>query len=202
MYMDTLLKAPLIIIALPQLQDPNFRQAVVLIVEHNSSGTMGFIVNRPSQMPVRELIMLKGLDIPNTIPAWFGGPVGTDNGLVLRSHSGHEGETDSVETKIFKGRISVSASIAVLKEMVQPPLTPQTGTAIPSLLYPYRFLVGYAGWGPRQLEGEFKVGAWLQIPLDEQILFNTPWQRMWESAIESIGIDPASFVHAPHSYLN
>ena len=204
--MDTLLKAPIVIVALPQLQDPNFRRAVILIIEHNTSGAMGFIINRPSQMPVRELILLKDLDIPNSIPAWFGGPVGTDNGLVLRNHNGREDVSDCAETKTFKGHISVSSSISCLKEMIKIS-TPQEREAsenklVASCLYPYRFLVGYAGWGPRQLEDEFKLGAWLQLPADNQLLFNTPWQRMWEAAIESIGVDPASLVPTQSSYLN
>ena len=210
--MDTLLKTPLLIVALPQLQDPNFRRSVVLIIEHNSSGAMGFIVNRPSQMPVCDLVLLKDIDIPNTIPAWFGGPVGTDNGLVLHSNSGRKEGADSFESRNFQGRFSVSSSMATLKEMVatssfsfpagdKEPVA--TVPRIPSCsLYPYRFLVGYAGWGPRQLEEEFKLGAWLQVPPSDHLLFNTPWQKMWESAIESIGIDPATFVPVQHSYLN
>jgi putative transcriptional regulator len=194
--MNTITHAPSLLIALPHLTDSHFRRSVVLVVEHTDEGAMGFIINRPSKMSIRDLINQSDIDIPDHIPAWFGGPVGTHNGLVL--HNQVEEGTPTLTASYKDGIFNVSSSTYALRELARISCLSHTAQG----LYPFRFIVGYAGWGPDQLNQEIKMGAWLQVPIDKEILFNTPWQNMWESALLKIGIDPIGFVTAPHSYLN
>ena len=188
---------PSLLVALPQLQDPNFHKAVILLVEHNNEGGMGFIINRPSQIPLCELVSVDEIDIPYHIPAWVGGPVGADNGLVLHN----ELLADEMGTSLTPD-ISLSSSDSALKNLVSCIQHHRRGKNHFGALYPYRFLVGYAGWGPRQLDEELKMGAWIQVSLDSRILFDTPWQGIWDAALEGIGVDPMNIAPSVQPYLN
>src|SRR5690606_7568032 len=145
--------------------DPNFQKSVILLVEHSSEGAMGFIINRPSPIPIRELIAAQEVRIPDHAPTWVGGPVGTDNGLVL-----HNQPEDASASAVLSDMFSITSSTQALQgladharayELAQgEAFTTEAGPFGPCL-YPYRFLVGYAGWGPHQLEEELRLRTWL-----------------------------------------
>lgn len=196
------LEPPFVLVALPQLQDPNFQKSVVLVVEHNEDGAMGFIVNRPSTMPVREIMVNQDIDIPSSVPAWIGGPVGADNGLVLHN------QIESAANAVFSDQFTVSSSAEALRGLVtmaddyeshqgDPARPPR-----PAVLYPYRFLIGYSGWGASQLEDEIRLGTWIQLPFSNHLVFNTPWHEMWNSAMAMIGINPMELAPTMQPYLN
>ncbi|MGB0721543.1 MAG: YqgE/AlgH family protein [Gammaproteobacteria bacterium] len=165
------------LIAMPSLADPNFARTVTYICEHNESGAMGIVVNRPVDLSLGDL--LGDLDIaistPNTAnqAVFLGGPVQTERGFVLHSPLGSWQST----LPITDG-IGLSISRDVLDAMAQ-------GHG------PERSLIalGYAGWGPGQLEAEIRDNAWLNGPADPDVLFNLPAEQRWEAAAAALGVD-------------
>ena len=85
---SAVLSVPWLLVAAPQLSDPNFARSVVLIVDHSERGAFGFILNRQVRTPLSQLVDLPGLAIKDEVPAWYGGPVGTDLGVVLQWRPG------------------------------------------------------------------------------------------------------------------
>jgi putative AlgH/UPF0301 family transcriptional regulator len=80
------------------------------------------------------------------------------------------------------------------------------GQLVHDILNPYRFLVGYAGWGAGQLDDEIRAGSWLLHPVDQDIIFNTPWSDMWSIITTRMGIGKTAAASVPpvahSSYLN
>jgi putative transcriptional regulator len=177
---------PRILVSMPKLQDPNFNRAVLLLLEHTSAGALAFVLNRPTPVGLRQMISLD-IEIPESIPAWYGGPVDTATAIVLHNQTRQYGDTE-VATGIYLSSSEQTLSDMVMREDFQK-------------LHPYRFLVGYAGWGAGQLDGEISNGAWLSLPLDQSLLFETPWDQMWSKAFAT-----TSFVNqitrSPSQYLN
>lgn len=168
------------LVAMPTMQDPRFKHAVTYICEHNEEGAMGLVINQPTNLTIGEL--LDQIDIDNdkmadaaSFAVMSGGPVNTDRGFVLHSHK--PGYSSSVN---ITSSIMITTSKDVLSELT----TRQA---------PQNFLItlGYAGWDPGQLEKELLENAWLTVPADPDIIFNTPAHMRWEKAIHSLGIDVA-----------
>jgi putative transcriptional regulator len=205
--MDRTLSLPWLLVASPQLDDANFKRAVVLMIEHNANGSMGFVINRPVQTSLSDLVVTDSIKIPENVPAWYGGPVETTTGIIL-----HKKAPD--ETGV--GGLTLSASETSLVDLVDYSVrrsdhlsqgsTPAPGSPDrhpdDAWLYPYRFLVGYSGWGAGQIDDELRQGAWIQIPLSDELLFNTKWGSIWEAALGQVGVSPKSLVTATHQYLN
>ncbi len=173
------------LIALPQLIDPNFQRAVILLIEHNKEGALGFIINRKSNVPLSEVLESPRTMPPKDLSAWIGGPVDTETGLILRPDP-----TNGFE---------LTSSPDALEELIE---SASTKPQFQDGLYPHRFLIGYAGWGPGQLEGELRRGSWIEAKIDLDILFNCPWQNIWERTMGSLGCSQATLVAAPQPFLN
>lgn len=222
---------PCLLVALPKLQDPTFHQTVVLLVEHNADGAMGFVINRPAGVPLREILSHVDLDVPEHIPAWFGGPVNTSNGLVIHRCSDMEsGDVDEDDDLVahIGDEISVSSSLESLQSLVDYATlnmeagllpgeactldgSPLDGSPLDSSswgkrgqdpLYPYRFVVGFAGWDSKQLEEEIQEGVWLQLPMDPELVFYTPWKEIWERALQKVGASVNTIVSQENHYFN
>ena len=173
--------APSLLVAMPQLVDPNFARAVVLLCEHHDKGAMGLVVNRPTETRASEILQLDPpLARESNLPVWIGGPVDPTRGWLLLADSEADG------AQICPG-LYLSASVACLRQVMEAEI-PQPRC---------RFLVGYAGWGPRQLDSELAASAWLTVPLELDLLFDTPSESMWEVAIRRLGIDPAALAMGP-----
>ena len=191
------LALPWLLVATPQLVDPNFRQAVVLMVEHSRTGSMGFIVNRPLEGALADVVTLPDEEIPENLPAWFGGPVETRSGLVMKP--AEQNSFDAVARTPTPPAVTLSASEDLLKTLIKraaakpPPGAP---------LYPFRFILGYAGWGAGQLHNELLAGAWIQVPATDQLVFDTPWRDLWERAMRVVGATPRSLAPVEHNYLH
>jgi putative transcriptional regulator len=175
--------APGLLIAMPQLADPNFHRAVVLMVEHQHEGSFGLILNRPSENTMTEL--LEPLDIhwrgsPETV-AWWGGPVQPDSGWIL--HQPVDGLGENSTRQITPG-LQLSSAPDVLRELCEHP-PPRV-----------RLILGYAGWGPEQLENELSEGAWVNSDVNADLVFDTPPDDLWEVAVRRLGIEPESLVPA------
>jgi len=196
----SLLGKPSLLVAAPQLQDPNFARAVLLLVEHSDMGAFGLIINRPTEIPVSSLLQGDYRKLPVEVPAWTGGPVGTDNGLILCKTlpyppEEHEILADGVFLTSSEKALAALASHAAgfARGLPDNEDTPN---------HPYRFLVGYAGWGPGQLDTELRHGSWIELPIDFELMYYTPWQRMWQAAIGGLGIHPATIAPSIQEYLN
>ena len=165
------------LIAMPALDDPNFHGTVTFICEHNDQGAMGIVINRPLTMTLGEI--LEQMEIPSQEDSigrqavYMGGPVQTERGFVLHNPVG---EWDSML------RINDELGITTSKDILQE-------IAIGS--GPRRMLValGYAGWGPGQLEQEIRDNAWLSGPMDPEILFSLPVEQRWQAAAALLGVD-------------
>jgi putative transcriptional regulator len=173
------LAAPGFLIAVPQLQDPNFRQSVVLLLEKNDDGALGVIVNHESSLLLKDLC--QDHDIPYVGDpkkrVRRGGPVQPEQGLVLygQEHLDPEGRE-------VVGGLHVSASRGTL------------GRLCNLSLGRFHCYSGYAGWGPGQLEREIGEGSWILAPPDPILILDTPTQEVWGKGMGSVGIDPALLV--------
>ncbi len=173
--------APSLLVAMPQLRDPNFAKAVILLCEYQEEGAMGLVINRSTQTRAADIVQL---DPPperdGGLEVWIGGPVDPARGWLLLG----EDLGDGIE--ISPG-LFLSASRDLLRRVMQ----------AADLVARCRFLVGYAGWGPKQLDRELADSAWLTVPVDNALLFDTPSDAIWEVAIRQLGIDPNSLAMGP-----
>ncbi|MCJ8320030.1 MAG: YqgE/AlgH family protein [Colwellia sp.] len=177
-----------LLIAMPTLGDPYFNKTVTYICEHNDEGAMGLIINVPVNLNLNELLAQleddedsQDLSIQNEHTdklqqcVLSGGPVAQERGFVLHSPQNCWNSSLSLTDDIM---ITTSKDILL---------------ALGTEAAPENFVVtlGYAGWGPGQLEEELKSNSWLTTPADKEILFNTPIEQRWKKATENIGIDIA-----------
>ena len=186
--------APGLLLSMPHLADPNFTRAVVLMVEHNDEGSFGLIINQPSEMTVASLLQMLDIDWGGDQRAvvWTGGPVMPTSGWMLHEPSEivGKGSTDlqsgleSGGTVDITDELSLSTSPAKLRALAAAP--PRRT----------RFLLGYAGWGPGQLAAEMTHGSWLHADVENDIVFDTPAEKMWETALRRLGVDPESIVQS------
>lgn len=165
------------LIAMPALADPNFFQTVTYIGEHNANGALGLVINRPLALSIHQL--LEHLEIPTqrteitNRPIFQGGPVQPEQGFVIHQPLGDWGATLQVTEQI-----GITTSRDILEAVAR-------GEGPPDLLV----TLGYAGWGPGQLEQELAANAWLSVPADFNILFYTPNEQRWSAAAALLGID-------------
>jgi putative transcriptional regulator len=172
------MSAPLLLLSMPQMADPNFARTVVLLWEYNAEGALGLVVNRQMTEPAVNVIRT---DPPVTIDPgirlWIGGPVEPTRTWVLMSEP--QGPDDE-QREIVPG-VLLSPSRTLTLEVLQSPPTPKA-----------RIIVGYAGWGPGQLDRELAASGWLMMEVDPQLIFNVPAEQMWETAIRRLGADPSA----------
>lgn len=178
--------APALLIAMPQMQDPNFARAVVLLCEYGPDGAMGFVVNRPTEVRAADAVQLDPpLVADSGLLLWSGGPVEPHRGFLLLAADTVADGAESVGDDF-----RITASLGVLRRLLEAP--PDDDAVRRSRLF-----LGYAGWGPGQLDAELEASAWLTTPADPAIVFETAPDRMWEQAIRSLGVDPLALAPAP-----
>jgi putative transcriptional regulator len=202
--MITHVSAPCLLVAMPSMLDSNFARTVMLLAEHNNEGAVGFVLNRPSTVPLKSMLSVIDREIPPAIPAWYGGPIDTGTAIILHSRKPADGDTE-IGSNIYlstSGRVLdslIGESEVTIRERAN-------GQLVHDILNPYRFLVGYAGWGAGQLDDEIRAGSWLLHPVDQDIIFNTPWSDMWSIITTRMGIGKAAVASVPPvahtSYLN
>ncbi|HTM19415.1 MAG TPA: YqgE/AlgH family protein [Kofleriaceae bacterium] len=187
--LDTRL-APGLLLAMPHLQDPNFTRAVVLMIEHNDEGSFGLIVNQPSTMDAATL--LGAMDIEwngdGGAVVWSGGPVMPTSGWVL--HGPSRAVAAAVRSLAEGSTIEVVPGVAL---STSPDNLRAIASDPPDQV---RLLLGYSGWGPGQLASEMARGAWLVADASPDLVFDTPAEDMWASAVRSLGIDPEAIVQS------
>ncbi len=174
-----------LLIAMPNLADPNFWQSVVLLGVHSDDeGAFGLIINRAIDVDLREVLEELGEDASvGTLPGVLGGgPVQPSHGFVLFERGQHPVADDEI---VVSDSIVVSGSTETLVRLIH-----EAGDQR------FFLLLGYAGWYPGQLEREIEENSWVVAPLDTAILFDVPVEDRWAAALRSIGIDPGTLVDA------
>jgi putative transcriptional regulator len=149
------------LVARPVIQDSHFRHTVVLLVQHGEEGAFGLVVNRPTSV--------EGLPFP----VFSGGPCQAPGLLMIHGHadwveSAEELPKNQVAPGIFLGDSSCVSRVSDAEDG-------------PDLRY--RMFVGYAGWGPRQLESELAQGAWAVVTATGDVLFETPAESIWQDLL-------------------
>ncbi|MEB8387156.1 YqgE/AlgH family protein [Rhodobacteraceae bacterium KMM 6894] len=168
-----------ILIAMPGMDDPRFGQSVVFICAHSDDGAMGLILNKPAD-DLNLFDLMEQLDITRTPaaqprPVHFGGPVETGRGFVL-----HEAAyRPSLPSLKVVGGFALTATLDILEDMA---IGQGPQSAIVAL--------GYAGWGPGQLEDELAQNGWLVCDANHSLVFATAATQKWEAALASMGISP------------
>jgi len=167
-----------LLLAMPALGDPRFKGSVILMCEHGEEGSLGLVINHPLQLDLGTV--LKQINLPGdhaevaSRPVFSGGPVETQRGFVVHDAPGRYADSLNVGDTL-----SVSSSEQILQAISQ-------GEG------PARFIIvlGYAGWGPGQLEDELRENAWLPVPASPELIFETSIKDRWRKAAIQIGIDP------------
>ena len=166
-----------LLIAMPNLEDPNFSRTVTYICEHGEHGAMGIVLNRPTELRLTDV--LQHMDIADDLGAageqivYLGGPVEEERGFVLHTHTAPGDSTLAVDDQI-----SITTSRDILEAMAKGDGPNKTLVAL-----------GYAGWGAGQLERELQENAWLSGPAESSILFDLPAEERWEAAARLLGVD-------------
>ena len=165
------------LIAMPGMGDPRFATSVVLMCAHSPEGAMGLIVNKPTEgMTLADI--LKQLEIApqggRDIKLHFGGPVEGARGFVLHSPDYNTG----VSTLQVNPDFSMTATIDILEDMAHGDGPDQALMAL-----------GYAGWGPGQLEDEIAANGWLTCEATPEMVFDVTDDEKWAAALKSIGVD-------------
>lgn len=177
--------APGFLVAAPSLRDPNFARTVILLVEHGAEGTIGFIINRASEVTFDEVTQAAKLEgALRAIPILTGGPVSGTGWVVFDPRTADE-DLASESVRVHE-QISITSSKRILAACDE------------DMSRRYLF-VGYAGWGAGQLDEELACGSWLCVSLTPEILFDCPIDERWARALKSAGIDPGRIVHSASS---
>lgn len=166
--------------AMPGMQDPRFTRSLILLCSHSTDGAMGIIVNRPmSDVTFPALLDKLGILAPDPakIDVHYGGPVEPGRGFILH-RDGYHSEAAVLD---IAGGFQMSATLDVLEALAD-----GTGPR-PALL-----ALGYAGWGPRQLEGEIADNAWLTLDGLPEIVFAHDSAAKWAAALRHSGVDPVA----------
>ena len=170
-----------ILIATPAIGDGNFEQSVIYMLHHDTDGALGVIINRPSELPVEELL-----------PRW--GDLATAPGLVF---SGGPVETN--------GFIGVGRAVGTQPEDVEPvpgtdlvtvdlEIDPAlTGAHVDRL----RIFRGYAGWGAHQLDTELSAGAWFTVASHDGDMWSSDPSGLYEKVLRRQSGDLRWFANAP-----
>ena len=173
------------IIAMPNLQDMNFDHSVTYICEHDENGSFGLVINRKTEVTVSDVIAEMEIDPVENAELdghiFIGGPVQPDRGFILHTPAG-----DWSSSLKVNDQIALTTSKDILEAIARNEGPDQAMVAL-----------GYAGWGPGQLEKEMADNSWLSCPADQQIIFDTPVEKRWQAAADVLGIDLSLLTNDP-----
>ena len=169
------------LLAMPSMSDPRFLRSVVYMVAHDSEGAMGFIINKRAEgLSLGDILK----DMPKTVaktglvnlPVYVGGPVQNDRGFVL--HTSDYEKTHNTLSQELPIALTQSADVLVDAAHGRGPEK-------------MRLFLGYAGWGPGQIEGELQDNAWLVCDANIAEIFTSQSDDLYEKCVAAMGIDLA-----------
>ena len=171
------------LIAMPGMRDPRFEQSVILVCAHSEDGAMGLVVNRPlPEIGFSDLLAQLGIQAGANaldIPVRFGGPVEPGRGFVL-----HRAPRD-IDLGENRMRITDDLAMSTTRDILEDYARGQGPQ-------PAMLALGYAGWGPGQLEDEILGNGWLTCEATEALVFGAADAGKWEGALKTIGVSPLS----------
>jgi putative transcriptional regulator len=170
--------APILLLSMPQMADPNFARTVVLLCDYTEEGAFGLVVNRQMSEPAWQMVRTQPpITIDRDLRLWVGGPVDPQRTWVLMAEP--QGPDDE-QREICPG-VLLSVSHDLTLQLLQSPPSSKA-----------RVVIGYAGWAPGQLDHEIAASAWLTLDVDPQLIFGVPPEEMWETALRRLGADPSA----------
>ena len=166
-----------LLIAMPSMSDARFERSVIYMCAHSAAGAMGLVLNRLiDKITFPDLLEQLGIETPEIempIQIHFGGPVETSRGFVL-----HSGDYIQAGTMMVNEGIGLTASVDVLRSIAAGDGPRQ-----------HLLALGYAGWGPSQLDAEIQANGWLHASADDELIFGNNIDDKWVQAVNTLGID-------------
>lgn len=182
-----------LLVAMPGLNDPYFKQSVTLICQHNEEGCFGLTINKPIEISVDEVLKQLNLNtetsnssdrigitvdtetthIQRSKSALRGGPVQIEQGFII-----HDSKKQWANTLAVDENLSVTASQDILVDIA-------AGKGPDN----YLLTLGCASWESGQIESEILNNSWLNCPVDKKIIFNMPYEKRWQGAADQLGIN-------------
>jgi putative transcriptional regulator len=180
--MDVKLAQGKLLISEPFLADPYFKRTVVILSEHTKDGSVGFILNKLTDIRLNDAIK----DFPEfNVPVYFGGPVQIDTLHYIHKLGDLLPGSKEITNGIYWG-----GDFEVLKVLID------TAQIKPSDI---RFFVGYSGWTPEQLEDELQHKAWIVSNANEKFAFHNNPKSLWEQVLKSLGNEYAIIANFPEN---
>jgi putative transcriptional regulator len=155
-----------LLVATPLLLDPNFERTVVLMLDINEEGALGVVLNRPSTVPVDDILPDWAALTESPDVLFQGGPVGTDSALAVGASNGAGSDDEPVGFRRLYDDVGI-IDLDTPTEIVGPGLSR------------LRIFAGYAGWGEEQLRDEIRTGSWYVVPSLSSDLFGADPLRLW-----------------------
>ena len=186
------------LIAMPGLEDATFAKSVVYLCEHSERGALGLVINKASDLSMKGLF--EKVDLPllrqdlSESPVLQGGPVHTERGFVL--HEAMVAQTDNSEQSalaadhVTKPQESIYASTMTISGGLEMTTSKDVLEALSTGAGPRKVLItlGYAAWAQGQLESELAENSWLTVEADAQVIFDTPIEHRYDSALALLGL--------------
>jgi len=166
-----------LLIAMPGLADPNFSGTVTLICEHTDAGAMGLVINHPTNVTLEEIfdqMDVEGSLVQRQQMVLSGGPVNLERGFIL--HRTGDGNWES--SLRINDELTLTASPDIVRAL-----------ASEEAPNPALMLLGYAGWGPGQLEEEIQQNSWLTTPATARLVLDTPVTERLPMAVAAAGVN-------------
>lgn len=164
------------LIAMPSLADPDFSQSVTYICEHSQEGALGIVINHPLDIQLGEVLQHMNIDTqtPTILsrPIFLGGPLQRERGFVIHTPIG------SWDSVLKVSNVGIASSRDILEAIAR-------GNGPKHSL----IALGYAAWGPGQLEAEIADNHWLNAPANTSVLFDLPSEQRWHAAAALTGVD-------------
>lgn len=176
---------PSMLIAPPSVVSPPFNEAVIILAGHQKNGSLGFILNRPIGITIRDLMEnAEEHDLIHTDKqVLFGGPCEKNSGFIMYEH-----DDDAPLAPGFM--VTKNLSISPAKKLLE-------DAAYGQLPGRFDLLLGYASWSKGQLLRELSRGDWLHVPYCPELIFDIPPEDRWQQSYEHLGIAPFAFMHVP-----
>ncbi|HEY0772619.1 MAG TPA: YqgE/AlgH family protein [Nocardioidaceae bacterium] len=164
---ETTLRAGRLLVATPRLVDPNFERSVVLLLDHDEQGSLGVVLNRPSPVPVGDVLEDWGGLVAAPDVLFHGGPVSTDSALAVASIP--HGQDPAGDPVGFR-RLFDDTGIVDLDTPTE---------LLDDAIVRMRIFAGYAGWGDGQLLSEIEEGSWYVVPFEVEDIFGSSPDGLW-----------------------